>query len=101
MSEKRSNLLGPDHPHTLSSLNNLATCYQETGETQNAISIHRDVSEKLSNLLGPDHPDTLSSLNNLAKCYYQIGETEKALSIHRDVLEKRLFQFVTRFVAEK
>ena len=88
MSEKRSKLLGPDHPDTLSSLANLACCYREIGKIEKAIAIQEDVSEKRSKLLGPDHPKTLSSLERLAGCYREIGKIEKAIAIREEKQSK-------------
>ena len=36
----RERVLGPDHPDTLKSRNNLASAYQEAGRTAEAMSLH-------------------------------------------------------------
>jgi hypothetical protein len=37
----RERILGPDHPHTLHSRNNLATAYQAAGRTAEAAALTR------------------------------------------------------------
>ncbi|THJ71594.1 tetratricopeptide repeat protein [Candidatus Frankia alpina] len=58
--------LGPDHPDTLTSRNNLALAYQLAGRLDQAISLHEQTLTDMLRILGPDHPDTLTSRNNLA-----------------------------------
>ena len=70
-------LLGPDHPDTLASRNNLALAYQETGRTAEAIALHEQTLATRERLLGPDHPDTLTSRNNLAIAYRDAGGTDE------------------------
>jgi hypothetical protein len=59
-------VLGPDHPDTLASRNNLAEVYRAAGRTGEAITLHEQTLTALERLLGPDHPHTLTSRNNLA-----------------------------------
>ena len=62
---------GPDHPHTLTSRNNLAIAYQEAGHTGEAITLHEQTLAARERVLGPDHPDTLTSRDNLAAAYQE------------------------------
>ena len=57
--------LGPDHPATLASMNNLAQAYQGPG-SRPALPLLEETLEARKAKLGPDHPDTLGSMNNLA-----------------------------------
>ena len=66
-------MLGPDHPDTLASRNNLATAYQEAGRAAEAIPLHEQTLADRERVLGPDHPDTLASRNNLAIAYVEAG----------------------------
>ena len=59
-------VLGPDHPDTLTSRNNLAGAYESAGDLAQAIPLYQDTLAAPERVLGPDHPDTLSSRNNLA-----------------------------------
>ena len=69
----RESKLGPDHPDTLTSRNNLATAYQAAGRTAEAIPLHEATLKLRESKLGPDHPDTLASRNNLAGAYQAAG----------------------------
>jgi hypothetical protein len=59
-------ILGPDHPDTMKSRNNLANAYQSAGRAAEAIPLHERTLADRERILGPDHPDTLNSRNNLA-----------------------------------
>ncbi len=74
----RERVLGPDHPGTLTSRNNLAVAYQAAGRTEEAITMGEQVVAARERVLGPDHPDTLQSRNNLAAAYWAAGRTSEA-----------------------
>ncbi|MFE1545739.1 tetratricopeptide repeat protein, partial [Streptomyces microflavus] len=57
--------LGPNHPHTLTSRNNLANALNHLGEHQEAADLHRQTLTDRERTLGPNHPHTLTSRNNL------------------------------------
>ncbi|MET8732470.1 tetratricopeptide repeat protein [Streptomyces parvus] len=48
--------LGPDHPFTLTSRNNLATALSGLGEHRQAAELHQQVLADRERVLGPDHP---------------------------------------------
>ena len=83
------NALGPNHPHTLASRNNLANTYQEAGRLDEAITLHEQNLKNLEDLLGPDHPDTLASRNNLANTYQEAGRLDEAITLHEQNLKDR------------
>ena len=62
----RARVLGPDHPDTLGSRNNLANAYRAAGRIEQAIALHQQVLADQERILGPDHPSTLASRSNLA-----------------------------------
>ena len=66
-------ILGPDHPDTLASRNNLAAAYQAAGRLEQAIALYERTLADRERVLGPDHPDTLTSRNNLAAAYRRPG----------------------------
>ena len=66
-------MLGPDHPDTLASRNNLAAAYQAAGRAAVAILLFEQALAAFERVLGPDHPDTLRSRNNLADAYRKGG----------------------------
>ena len=53
-------VLGPDHPDTLTSRNNLAAAYRAAGRAAEAIPLHERTLADRERVLGPDHPDTLT-----------------------------------------
>jgi hypothetical protein len=69
----RERVLGPDHPDTLQSRNNLATAYQDAGRAAEAIPLHERTLADLERVLGPDHPNTLQSRDNLAAARAALG----------------------------
>ena len=79
-------LLGPDHPDTLASRNNLAYAYRAAGRLEEAITLYEQVTKDSARVLGPDHPDTLASRNNLAETYRSVGRTDEAITLHEQVL---------------
>ena len=74
----RERVLGPDHPDTLASRNNLANAYQAAGRIDEAITLHEQTLAARERVLGPDHPDTLQSRNNLAPAYRAAGRTDES-----------------------
>lgn len=68
-----SESLGAAHPHTLTSLNNLANVYEMLGSYEEAAALHQSCVETRRRLLGDEHPDTLASLNDLAFQYESLG----------------------------
>lgn len=74
----REQLLGPDHPDTATSLNNLARLYQMRGRYEQAESLYVRALEIREEKLGPDHPRTAQSLHNLAELYHVQGKYEQA-----------------------
>ena len=81
--------LGPDHPSTLASRNNLACAYQDAGRLDKAIELHQQTLKDRTHILGPDHPDTLASRNNLANAYQDAGRLDKAIELHQQTLKDR------------
>ena len=82
---KRSKL-GPDHPNTLSSMNNLAASYDAAGQTDRAMKLYEETLALQKAKLGPDHPDTLASMSNLAESYAAAGQTDRALKLFEETL---------------
>jgi hypothetical protein len=69
-------VLGPDHPDTALSLNNLAIlCYYE-GDYQQAATLMRRALAIREQKLGAAHPDTQSSRQSLAVIEQKIAEEE-------------------------
>nr|VFK54249.1 MAG: Tetratricopeptide repeat-containing protein [Candidatus Kentron sp. TC] len=81
--------LGPEHPGTLSSLNNLAGLYQTQGHYQEAEPLYRRALAASERVLGKEHSDTLTSLNNLALLYQAQGRHGEAEPLYQRALEAR------------
>ena len=81
-------LLGDRHPNTLTSLHNLANCYQAVGDALLALPLHEDCYQQHREVLGDRHPDTLGSLNNLANCYQAVGDPQRALALYEDCYQQ-------------
>ena len=79
--------LGPDHPDTATSLNNLAALYDSQGAYAKAEPLYLRALAVREKALGPDHRDTATSLNNLAVLYDSQGAYAKSLAVHNRALK--------------
>jgi tetratricopeptide (TPR) repeat protein len=85
--------LGPDHPETAHSLNNLAGVYYNQGRYGDAEPLYQRTLAICEKALGPDHPNTAHRLNNLAILYYSQGRYGDAEPLYKralDINEKAL-----------
>src|SRR5699024_6337242 len=87
--ESLKSILGPDHPDTLTTRNNMALVLDKQGKYEEAFQIYQEVYEiqKRKNVLGPDHPDTLTTRNNMALVLSNQGKYEEAFQIYQEVNE--------------
>ncbi|WYZ41486.1 hypothetical protein EsH8_V_000381 [Colletotrichum jinshuiense] len=86
----RTELLGEDHPDTLSSVSNLATTYWNQGRWKEAEELDVQVIETRKRVLGEEHSDTLTSIANLAATYWTQGRWKEAEKLDLEVMEIRL-----------
>ncbi len=70
--------LGASHPHTATSLNNLATLYKNQGKYAETEPLYLRALSIYEQQLGAEHPETANSLNNLAELYRVQGKYEQA-----------------------
>ena len=82
-------VLGPEHPETLSTVNNLAELYRNQGKYELAGPLYQRALEARERVLGSEHPDTLSTVNSLAILYSVQGKHELAESLFQRALETR------------
>ena len=89
----REKALGPEHPDTATSLNNLARVLQAQGDLAGARPLFERALAIREKALGPEHPDTSRSLNNLARLLQAQGDLagarpryERALAIREKAL---------------
>lgn len=90
VAEHRAALLGPGHPDTLATRNNLANVLAQQGRLAEAEDIYTDLLADLPRVLGKDHPDTLASRNNLANVLAQQGKLPAAEAAYTDLLADQL-----------
>ena len=79
-------ILGDDHPHTLTSRDNLAGAYRAAGRLGEAIPLFEGVLADSARVLGDNHPHTLTSRNNLAYAYESAGRLDEAIPLYEQAL---------------
>ena len=82
-------MLGPDHPDTLASRDDLATAYQDADRITEAIPLFEQVLAAREQALGPDHLDTLASRDSLATAYQDADRITEAIPLFEQVLAAR------------
>ena len=85
--------LGPHHPDTLASRNNLAGTYRASGRLDKAIAMYKQTLEDSTRILGTDHPSTLASRDDLAAAYRAAGRLDEAIPLY-----ERIFDDVMRIL---
>jgi tetratricopeptide (TPR) repeat protein len=85
--------LGPEHPDTLTCLNNLAWLLREQHDFAATRPLYERALAIREKVLGPEHPDTAVSLSSLAALLRDQGDlaaarplAERALAIHEKAL---------------
>jgi CHAT domain-containing protein len=87
--EIREKALGPEHPETAVSLNNLANLFEAMGDYAKAEPLFEHALAIREKALGPEHPDTAQSLNNLAVLYQATGAYAKVEPLYQRALAIR------------
>jgi len=82
-------VLGPDHPDTLTSRNNLAEAYREETQASEAISLYEKNLAACERQMGLQHPVTLISRDNLALAYQEAGRATEAIPLREQTLADR------------
>lgn len=78
-------VLGPDHPDTLTTRNNLTGAYHSAGRVGEAITLYEQTLTDYRRVLGDDHPSALAARNNLAGAYQSAGRLGEAITLLRQV----------------
>jgi tetratricopeptide (TPR) repeat protein len=81
--------LGPKHPHTAASYNNLAVCLHSLGQAAAALPLYQKALDIRAKALGPEHLDTAFSCNSVASCLESLGQAGKALPLYKKALDIR------------
>jgi hypothetical protein len=80
-------VLGDEHPHTLTSMGNLASTYSDQGRWKEAEELQVQVMQITKRVLGDEHPDTLTSMGNLASTYSDQGRWKEAEELQVQVMQ--------------
>jgi serine/threonine protein kinase/DNA-binding SARP family transcriptional activator len=79
---------GPDHPETLTALNNLATAYLKSGRTVEAVRLLEELRVRQRQMPSPwDH--ALGVVHNLAMAYSDAGRTGEAIQLLEQVRDQQ------------
>jgi tetratricopeptide (TPR) repeat protein len=78
--------LGPDHPNTLRSRNDVARAYRDAGDLDWAIPLYEATIADRERVLGPDDPATLVSRDDLASAYKDAGDLDQAIPLYENGL---------------
>ncbi|SCO92473.1 uncharacterized protein FRV6_16601 [Fusarium oxysporum] len=79
--------LGPEHPDTLTSMNNLANVLDHQDNYKEAEEVYRQTLDLAKEVLGREHPNTLANMYNLAEVLGDQGKYEEAEQMHRQTLD--------------
>jgi tetratricopeptide (TPR) repeat protein len=82
----RERALGPEHPDTAESLNNLGLLLQDQGDHAGARPLLERALAIGEKVLGPEHPDTWARVNNLASVRQAQGDFAAARSLRERAL---------------
>jgi len=96
-------VLGPEHPHTATFLNNLAMLYNNMRTYDKAEPLYRRSLAIYEKALGREHPDTALALNNLAVFYAAQGRKGEALALMEQAqgIDRRQIDQILGFASEK
>jgi tetratricopeptide (TPR) repeat protein len=90
MVSRCDDLLGPDHPDSLTARNSLAGAYESAGKLDRAIALSEQTLADRTRVLGTDHPDTLVSRSRLANIFRAAGMLDRAIALSEQTLADRM-----------
>ncbi|MCB1823824.1 MAG: CHAT domain-containing protein, partial [Candidatus Competibacteraceae bacterium] len=90
----REKVLGPEHPDTLSSVNDLAGLYQAQGRYGEAEPLYQRALAAREKVLGPEHPDTLNTQLNYTGNLVNLKQPKRALQL-LERMEPRLLELAS------
>jgi len=85
--ELRVEVLGEDHPTSLTTMNRLADLLWADGRYDEVELLDRRTLEIRRRVLGEDHPDTIKSLNGLAATLFNDGRYAEAAQLFEEALQ--------------
>ena len=85
----RKRELGPGHPKTLATMNNLAGTWAAVGELEKAKLLYEEtLAVELRDQ--PNHPTGSMAMSNLFFIYQQLGQFDRAIDMGRSLMEGRI-----------
>ena len=85
--EGEREVLGPRHPSTLNSVNNLASLLKKQGKYDEAEPLYREALKVWRETLGDRHPLTLAYMNNLGNLLQDMGDAANVHEWFREFCE--------------
>jgi tetratricopeptide (TPR) repeat protein len=85
--EAMRQLLGDEHPSTLTAMSNLAATLGELGDVEGSRALHEQVVESSRGVWGDKHAFTLTAMSNLAATLRELGELEGPRALEEQVVE--------------
>lgn len=82
-------VLGPDHPDTLSALNNLANLYWNQGKYEQAEPLYQRALKTFERVLGPNHPNTIIVRENYANLLQKMKQKTEVVRSKPKAARKR------------
>ncbi|MFP3041409.1 tetratricopeptide repeat protein, partial [Treponema primitia] len=82
----RKEALGPEHPDTATSYNDIGIKYWGMGNNEKALEFYQRALAIREKVLGFEHPDAARSYNNIGVVYMEMGNHEKALEFFQKTL---------------
>ena len=73
--------LGPDHPDTMTTLNDLAVAYWTTKQLDKSVPLFEDVLKRHESKLGRQHSNTQFTVGNLGVTYKDAGRLNEAIPL--------------------
>ncbi|KAF8603736.1 FabD/lysophospholipase-like protein [Ceratobasidium sp. AG-I] len=80
-------MLGNEHPTTLTCMNNLALAFRRQGRLEEAEALQTEGIELKKRVRGHEHPETLASMHNLAVTYRDQERWQEAEALFLEVIE--------------
>ena len=80
--------MGPEHPNTAKSFNNLAVLLSNQEKYARAEPLYRRAMAIREKVLGPEHPDTVIARSNLIRFYRAQGRNAEAEALEKAAKEK-------------
>ncbi|ADB73621.1 FxSxx-COOH system tetratricopeptide repeat protein [Geodermatophilus obscurus] len=81
-------VLGPNHPDTLTAANSLTLALFAVGEGKSAHALSEDTLQRCRRVLGPDHATTLLAATALTVALNHRGAAEPARALGQDTLQR-------------